>query len=153
MSNLRDPYRRTGKLHGKCLCGAVTIDVDGEYVAAVGACHCLMCQRSNGVLFAAFDAAADAVTVTGPVKRFQSSPFSQRAFCETCGSALWLRNTPSEDAGYELMPGLFAEAASFPLISEIYIDAAPAYLPLAGTHKRGTRAEYEAKNPHIEGDI
>ncbi len=151
--DLRDPYRRTGQLRGHCLCGAVTIEVDGDYVAAVGACHCTMCQQSNGVLFAAFEAAPDAVTTHGPAQRYASSHFAERAFCSTCGSALWLRDIGNQSAGYELMPGLFADAADFPLISEIYHDKAPAYLPLAGDHRRGTRAEYEAKNPHIEGDI
>lgn len=151
MSDLRDPYRRTGRMQGRCLCGDVSITVDGDYIAAVGACHCLMCQRSNGVLFAAFEAGADAVTVRGEARRYPSSTFSERAFCATCGSALWLRNTTPEDAEYELMPGLFAEAASFPLISEIYTDRCPAYLLLAGDHVRRTRAEYEAGNLHIAG--
>jgi len=152
-ADLRDPYRRTGTLHGNCLCGAVTIEVDGDYIAAVGVCHCTMCQRSNGVLFGAFEAAAAAVTTSGPAQRYASSSFAERAFCGTCGSALWLRDTSPAGMGYELMPGLFAKAADFPLISEIYHDRAPAYVPLAGDHRRGTRAEYEQKNLHIEGDM
>jgi hypothetical protein len=39
---------QTGRLSGACLCGAVHIAIDGHYVAAVGACHCSMCQRSAG---------------------------------------------------------------------------------------------------------
>lgn len=153
MSDLRDPYRRRGVLHGQCLCKSVSITVDGDYVAAVGACHCTMCQRSNGVLFAAFEASGDAVSFSGPVKCYASSSFSERAFCENCGSALWLRNTTPEDADFELMPGLFPDAHDFPLISEIYHDVAPAYVPLAGEHRRGTKAAYEAKNQIVEGDI
>lgn len=153
MTDLRDPYRRNGILHGECLCKSVSILVNGDYVAAIGACHCKMCQRSNGVLFAAFEAAPDAVSYTGPVKVYASSSFAERTFCGTCGSALWLRDTGPTPAGYELMPGLFDEAKDFPLISEIYHDKAPAYLPLAGDYRRGTRAEYESKNAHIEGDI
>lgn len=152
MSDLRDPYRRTGKLHGHCLCGACTIDVDGDYVAAVGICHCTMCQRSNGVVFGAFEASPDAVTTNGPVQCYASSSFAERAFCGTCGSALWLRDTTDKPAGFELMPGLFEEAATFPLISEIYCNKAPAYLPFAGDHKRGTQAEYEAKNLFVADD-
>lgn len=152
MSDLRDPYRRTGVLHGTCLCKSVSITVDGDYIAAVGICHCIMCQRSNGVVFGAFEASPGAVTAVGPVQTYASSSFAERTFCGTCGSALWLRDTTPDSAGYELMPGLFAEAADFPLISEGYHDKAPAYLPFKGDHRRGTQAEYEAKNRFVDGD-
>jgi hypothetical protein len=148
-----DAYRRTGQLNGSCLCGAVSLAVDGDYVAAVGACHCSMCQRSAGVMWAAFMADADAVTVTGEVTRYASTPFAERAFCPVCGSNLWLRNTDDPAAEYELMPALFPEAADFPLISEIYTDRRPAYVPLTGNHRTKTRAEWEAENRHVEGDL
>ena len=146
-----DAHRRTGQLEGACLCGAVRLRIDGAYVAAVGVCHCSLCQKSAGLAWGAFEADAAAVTVTGPVTSYASTSFAERSFCATCGSNLWLRNTGSADAPYEFMPALFPDAADFPLISEIYIDRAPAYVPLAGAHRRATAAEYEAKNPHIEG--
>lgn len=147
-----DAYRRNGRLEGRCTCGEVSITVDGDYVAALGACHCLMCQRWSGTVFMAFEASADAVTVQGPAKSHATSEFAERAFCGTCGSALWLRNTTPPNSDYELMPGLFAEAAGFPLISEGYIDRAPAYVPLSGDHPRKTRAAYEAHQHFVEGD-
>lgn len=147
-----EPYRRTGRMTGRCLCGAVEIAIDGNYIAAVGACHCSRCQRSAGVMWAAFMADGDAVTVTGEVTRFRSTEFSERAFCPVCGSNLWLRDIDPDYAPYELMPALFPEAADFPLISEIYTDCRPAYVPLSGNHKTKTRAEWEADNRHIEGD-
>ncbi|MEM9797687.1 MAG: GFA family protein [Pseudomonadota bacterium] len=147
-----DQYRAEGRLDGRCLCGAVRIRVDGKHIAAVGMCHCGKCQLSNGVAWAAFEAEADAVTWTGDVARYASTPFAERAFCPVCGSNLWLRNTDSDDAAYELMPGLFPAAAGFPLISEIYIDCAPAYAAMSGDHRTKTRAEYEANNAHVEGD-
>ncbi|MEM7491692.1 MAG: GFA family protein [Pseudomonadota bacterium] len=146
-----DAYRRSGRLDGRCLCGAVTIAVDGDHIAGVGACHCMMCQRWNGTLYGSFEASPDAITVTGEVSTYPSSDFSERAFCPKCGSHLWLRQTRGGN-GYELFPGLFPSAADFPLISEIYTDRAPAYLPLTGDHRTKTRAEYEADNPHLEGD-
>ena len=147
-----DAYRRTGRLEGRCLCGSVTITLDGAHVAAVGVCHCSMCQRWNGVLHASFDAAPDAVSVSGAVVRHASSEFSERAFCAVCGSHLWMRDTTAEDANFELMPGLFPAARDFPLVSEIYTDSAPAYLPLSGDHRRATRADYESQHPFVEGD-
>lgn len=151
--SLADRYRRVGRMNGACLCGAVRITVDGAHVAAVGICHCSLCQRSAGVVWGAFEASPEAVTVAGTVGRHASTPFSERTFCPVCGSNLWLRNTDRGDAPYELMPALFPEARDFPLISEIYVDRAPAYVPLSGDHRRATRAEYEAKNPHLEGDM
>ena len=147
-----DPYRTIGRLQGRCLCGAVTLTVDGGYVAAVGACHCGMCQRSTGALFASFEADADALHVAGDVTRYPSTHFSERVFCPACGSHLWLRDTDRADAPFDLMPGLFPDAAGFPLISEIYIDRRTAYLPLSGNHPQRTRAAYEAQHNHVEGD-
>ncbi|GAB5447154.1 GFA family protein [Gymnodinialimonas sp.] len=151
--SIADPYRTTGVLHGACLCKSVSITVDGDYIAAVGGCHCGICQKSNGVFWAAFQANADAVQVTGDVATYASTPFAERTFCPICGSNLWLRDTDDDAAVYELMPALFPDAAKFPLISEIYTDCAPAYATLSGDHRRATKAEYESKNPHIEGDI
>lgn len=51
------------------------------------------------------------------------------------------------------MPSLFDAARDIPLTSEIYTDRALPDLALAGGHRRATRAECEAKNPHMEGDI
>ena len=50
-----------------CLCGAVTITVEGQHDPRVGACHCRMCQRWSGGLFLCFNAKASAVTITGEV--------------------------------------------------------------------------------------
>ncbi|MEX3017264.1 GFA family protein [Gymnodinialimonas hymeniacidonis] len=146
--SIADPYRTSGKLDGACLCGAVRITVDGDYIAAIGVCHCGICQRSNGVVWGAFQANADAVTVEGDVASYASTEFATRTFCPTCGSNLWLRDN-EEGAVYELMPALFPDAAGFPVISEIYTDCAPSYAALAGDHRRATKAEYEAKNRHV----
>ena len=76
------------------------------------------------------------VTVTGDVTRHASSTFSERAFCSTCGSHIWLRNTDPEETEIELFPGLFEGARDFVLLSEIYTDRAPHYATLAGDHRR-----------------
>lgn len=139
-------------LDGRCLCGAVRIAVAaGGADPSVGACHCRMCQRWSGAAFMAFNARAGTVTVTGPLARFASSDFAERAFCPTCGSHLWLRDTTPAGADYELMPGLFADAADWPLRSEVYADCAPAYMRLAGDHRRRTQVEYERDNRSVGG--
>lgn len=145
----------TPALTGHCLCGAVTITVAGEHDPRTGACHCRMCQRWSGGLFLCFTAHASAVTVTGEVTRYRSSTFAERAFCPRCGSHLWFNDVDDggEPQSYELMPGLFDAARSWPLRSEIYVDRAMASVHLLGVHSRKSRAEYEAENPFIEGDM
>lgn len=139
-------------LIGHCLCGAVTITVDGAHDPRPGVCHCRMCQRWSGGVFMCFEAQADAMTVTGDVRRYASSSFAERAFCAKCGSHLWMRDTGSDDNAYELMPGLFDEALNWPIRSEIYTDTAMACAQLKGDHPKATRAQYEAKNQFVEGD-
>lgn len=139
------------EMTGRCLCGAVTIRVEGGHDPRIGACHCRMCQRWSGGLFLCFEAEAEAVSVEGPVVRHASSTFSERAFCGTCGSHLWMRDY-GDDKGYDLMPGLFDAAQGWPLRSEIYTDRALASVRLSGDHPRMTRAQYEARTPHVEGD-
>ena len=145
----------TSAITGHCLCGAVTVTVAGSHDPRVGACHCRMCQRWSGGLFLCFTADASAVTVSGDVTRYRSSSFAERAFCPRCGSHLWFNDVDrgGQPRSYELMPGLFDAACSWPLRSEIYVDRAMACVHLAGEHRRKTRAEYEAENPFIEGDI
>jgi hypothetical protein len=145
----------TSALTGHCLCGAVTITVSADHDPRVGACHCRMCQRWSGGLFLCFTAEASAVTVSGEVTRYRSSNFAERAFCARCGSHLWFNDLPDGGApkSFELMPGLFDETRSWPLRSEIYVDRAMVSARLSGDHRRKTRAEYEAENPFIEGDM
>jgi hypothetical protein len=138
-------------MQGHCLCGAVTIAVTASR-GFTAVCHCRMCQRWSGGLFICVPAEAEDVQVTGPVTQFHSSDIAERAFCGTCGSHLWFRGTNS-DGHYALVPGLFDESRDLPLKSEIYTDRALPGLALPGDHRRATRAEYEAKNAHLEGDL
>ena len=142
-------------LSGHCVCGAVTITVKGAHDLRVGACHCRMCQRWSSGLFLCFEAEASAVTVQGEVTRYRSSAFAERAFSPRCGSHLWFNDVEEggQPSRYELMPGLFDAARNWPLRSEIYVDRAMASAPLQGGHRRKTRAEYEADNPFVEGDL
>lgn len=89
------------------------------------------------------------VTITGPVCRYRSSSFAERAWCGTCGTHLWIRDDDATE--YEFMPGLFDGARDVPLVREVYADRAFAYVPLAGTHDRVSAEDYEAANPFVEG--
>jgi len=90
---------------------------------------------------------ADALTFTGEVATYASSAFASRAWCQHCGTHLWIRDTGKD---FELMPGLFDDAADLPLDREIYADRAFACVTLAGDHPRVSRAEYEQDQLHVE---
>ena len=142
----------TGAITGHCLCGAVTVQVAGAHDPRAAACHCRMCQRWSGGLFLSFNADAAGVTMEGPITRFASTDFAERAFCSVCGSHVWVRDTGPDSTTYDIMPGLFDEAREWPLRSEIYVDRALASVQLGGDHARATRAEYEKKNHFVAGD-
>ncbi len=152
MTDVEAPYRRNGRLEGACLCGACTLTIDGDHVAAIGVCHCSMCLRWSGGILGLFSAAAAGVTVAGPIGLHRTSEFAERAFCSVCGSSLWMRDFVEDGCDYEFAAGAFPKAKEFPLISEIYTDTAPAFSTLSGDHRRATRAEYEARNRYVEGD-
>jgi len=75
---------------GSCLCGAVTFEVNGD-LAGPDACHCGMCRKHSGHIFASTDVPRSALSVHGGehVKWYQSSNKARRGFCGICGSSLF----------------------------------------------------------------
>ena len=133
---------------GQCLCGAVRIRA--TLAPEISACHCEMCTRWSGSVQMGIEAHEDSVSVSGPVKTFQSTPFSERAWCDACGSALWLRNTSGEDTElYEFVPGLFENAGGARLTRIVYADCAPDGFALAGDVERVSKADYEREYAHV----
>lgn len=75
---------------GSCLCGAVTFEVEGE-LPPPDACHCRLCRKSSGHVFASTDVPRSAVTVRGEEKVtwYASSEKVRRGFCSVCGASLF----------------------------------------------------------------
>ncbi|WP_323769281.1 GFA family protein [Antarctobacter sp.] len=73
---------------GHCLCGAITFRTEALPQGA-SVCHCGQCRRQAGHLWASAYVPKDALTITGPVRWYDSSPEAQRGFCPTCGSFLF----------------------------------------------------------------
>ena len=75
---------------GSCLCGAVRFEVAGD-LPGPDACHCRMCRKQSGHVFASTDVPQTALTIHGAdkVTWFQSSERVRRGFCSTCGSTLF----------------------------------------------------------------
>jgi hypothetical protein len=80
---------RTPVAAGGCQCGAVRYAL---YVTPQHAhvCHCRMCQRATGGLFAALAGApkADFAWTKGTPAFFASSNLARRGFCAACGTPL-----------------------------------------------------------------
>jgi hypothetical protein len=91
----------TNKYSGKCVCGAVTYEIDGPPVI-VAQCHCEECRRLSGTghtVGAVFS--SKAVKLSGELAKFNynSGKASEvtRAFCPSCGSPIYGTNTRMPD--------------------------------------------------------
>ncbi len=75
---------------GSCLCGAVRFDVEGD-LPGPDACHCHMCRKHSGHVFASTDVPKASLRIRGEDKLtwFQSSEKARRGFCSVCGSSLF----------------------------------------------------------------
>ena len=131
------------ELHGRCLCGAVTLDF--EPADQLSACHCKSCQRWAGGVFLEIDVKPGTLRYEGPVKAFQSSSFAERAWCDQCGSTLWYHITVEGHDYHSVAAGLVDDAGGLQMKLEIYVDEKPGGFALAGDHARETKAEHEAK--------
>jgi len=140
-------------LNGQCMCGAVTV-IATPARPSLSACHCDMCRRWSSSAFMAMDAETGSVEVTGPVQRFQSSDWAERAFCKTCGSNLWYRIT-AEGPGhgqYQMAAGLF-DVNGMRLGLEVFIDAKPDAYAFEGERRQMTAQEcYDMYAPKDEGE-
>ncbi len=90
----------SGLYTGGCQCGAVRYEVAGAPIV-VAHCHCENCQRGSGAGHSTGAMFSDqGFVLTGPVGeyQYQSDNGNQvtRAFCPTCGSPIFGRNTGME---------------------------------------------------------
>ena len=76
---------------GSCLCGGIRYEIYGE-IGDVIQCHCKRCRKANGTAYAtnAPIQKADFKIVKGEhlLKKFASSPTTQRCFCSECASPI-----------------------------------------------------------------
>lgn len=74
------------KLTGGCQCGAIRFSC--ESIGHASICHCRMCQKAFGNVFAPLAAAKGLVWTKREPKRFASSNMVHRGFCDACGTPL-----------------------------------------------------------------
>ncbi len=74
------------------MCGAVRWKAPGPVTRNL-VCHCADCQRATSSPFTGFvGLEPEAVTWTGEVNHFESSPDTWRGFCPSCGTRLYFRS-------------------------------------------------------------
>jgi hypothetical protein len=75
---------------GGCQCGAVRYAMHVSQVEKPHACHCRMCQKATGGLFAALAGCSKAKLewTKGEPAVFASSNLATRAYCRNCGTPL-----------------------------------------------------------------
>lgn len=110
-------------LKGTCLCGAVSLEVDGDLERPPEACHCTQCRKQSGHFLAAVNVRRDALTIHGGdrITWYQSSEQVQRGFCSVCGSSLFWNPTIE---GYEFIAvamGLFDSPSGTRLAKHTFI--------------------------------
>ncbi|MEM9638454.1 MAG: GFA family protein [Pseudomonadota bacterium] len=120
-------------LHGRCLCGAVTLSVQSEN-PRLRACHCDMCRQHTSGMFISLDTVPGTLQVQGPAQSFISSDWAERGFCGTCGSTLWYGTR--EDSVRHPAAGLFENAAGGEMTLEFFADRCPQGYALTGDHRK-----------------
>src|SRR6187455_2336257 len=86
---LPSSWKNGARVHGACVCGDVRWSYDAPFTAMLH-CHCSICRKHHGTLFATFVAGPLATFHwrggTERISAWQSSSHVDRSFCSTCGS-------------------------------------------------------------------
>jgi hypothetical protein len=124
---------------GHCLCGKVTIHLDGK-PEKIDACHCASCRRWGSGPFFTLGSTRD-VSIDGgdAVAIYESSEWASRAFCRNCGSHLYYFLKPTGQ--YMLSPGLFDDIDGLNLEVQVFIDEKPSYYSFSEDSRKLTGAE------------
>lgn len=80
----------TGSIRGGCQCGAVRYALRIDKLEKPHVCHCRMCQKATGGLFAALAGCTKSQVewTNGEPAFFASSNLATRGFCKACGTPL-----------------------------------------------------------------
>lgn len=114
---------RSAIAEGGCQCGGVRYAL---YVAPQNShvCHCRMCQRATGGLFAALAGApkADFAWTRGEPAMFESSNLATRGYCRDCGTPLSFAYN-REDARVYVTIGSLDDPSAAPIVMQYGIEA------------------------------
>mgnify|MGYP005810478597 CR=1 FL=1 len=80
---------------GKCLCGAVSVEIKGS-ISDIIHCHCSLCRKNSGTAYATngFINSKDFEIVAGKnnLTSFSFKEGRNRHFCSSCGSPVYSSN-------------------------------------------------------------
>lgn len=119
---------RAGAITGGCQCGAVRYTVTGS-LGEAGICHCRMCQRAAGNVFAPL-VTATGVVWQGEPGRWASSNIAERGFCSRCGTPLFFRDFDSPEGTCELMIGALDDPDIAPPDHHVGLESRVAWLKM-----------------------
>jgi len=126
-------------IKGQCLCGDVQFET--PMPGHIDACHCTTCRNWNGGPFIGADF-REGITLTKDtgLTWYESSEWTKRGFCKTCGSSLFycLKDNPDF---WSIAGGALDLPSGLSLGKEIFIDEKPDYYDLSGDQRRLTGAE------------
>jgi hypothetical protein len=113
---------------GRCFCGAVEIEVDGE-PEAMGYCHCESCRSWSAGPVNAFSLwKPDAVKVTkgrDQIGMFAKTPASERQFCKTCGGHVMVSHP-----GFGLVDVFHATIPTLDFMPGVHVNYQETVLPM-----------------------
>jgi hypothetical protein len=138
MSDAHDESYRFREYSGGCQCGAVRFHAT-ELRDNPHLCHCRMCQKAAGNLFADLVGIGhEHLTWTrGKPSEFQSSAEAARGFCKDCGTPLYYRSTGGPHVSMAI--GAFDEPHLIPILYEMGLEGRhPDLRPLPGAEQVGT---------------
>lgn len=138
MSDAPDESYRFREYSGGCQCGAVRFHAT-ELRDNPHLCHCRMCQKASGNLFADLVGIRhEHLTWTrGKPSEFQSSDEAARGFCKDCGTPLYYRSTGGPHVSMSI--GAFDEPHLIPILYEMGLEGRhPDLRPLPGAEQVGT---------------
>ncbi len=80
---------------GKCLCGAIEIEISGD-ISEIIHCHCSLCRKNSGTAYATngFINTNEFTIMSGKdnLSNFSFKPGRNRHFCRSCGSPVYSSN-------------------------------------------------------------
>ncbi|MCR9122913.1 MAG: GFA family protein [Phyllobacteriaceae bacterium] len=123
---------------GHCLCGAVRFTATLNK-PEVGACHCAMCRRWASAPFMAIDCADLSFEDEDHVRRFRSSDWAERGFCDRCGSALFYHIIGGDN--YQMAAGLLDDQTGLAFTHQVFIDKKPDHYAFAQETSNLTEAQ------------
>lgn len=108
--------------NGSCLCGTVKFKIGGE-ASDMSHCHCSMCRKIHGSLFATYFNTETLEYLSGEesIQQFESSAGFKRCFCGGCGSPLPEKST--ETPGYYVPAGLLDDDPGVRPEKHIFVES------------------------------